>query len=216
MRIDSDWNHYHYTYGEPARTAQVRFDVGCALMPAPNTHATSVRVRIRITDPEQDLDHIVRQHLGAVDCWLVGTIAFADITAFVFQVAAVQAMETHLAALLEQVDAEVHRSDGWSFFEDQVCPQENDWRRITDREQLERLGIDASAPVPVVHGFYGSAKGIAAIHARLQPEGFVGEPLGDRLEMTKTHRPAEVSDITVPLLRLAQQHGCAYDGWRLA
>lgn len=215
MRIDTDWNHYTYAYGDEGRTAVVHFDVGCALMPCPDSHQTTVRIQVRQTEAAHDLRAHLGAHLGPVDCWLVGTMAYADVTVLVLQVEALTAFDAALPAVLAGLDAAVERSPGWSFFEDRICPTEKDWRRITDREQLERLDVDPTVLADVAHSFYGSEKGLGAIHARLVPEGFRGEPAGDRLEMRKDHRPADVSGITLPLMRLARQHGCAYDGWRI-
>lgn len=220
MRRDADWNHYTYRYaaGEETRDAHVRFDVGCALAPCPETHQTTARVRVR--GPAADLEAQLPELLADIDCWLVGVLRYAGVTAFVFQVedeGGFAAAEPALVAAAPGPVA-IERSPGWSFFEDRVCPSETDWQRIQDREQLERLeaaGVDLHAEIEVLHGFYGGARALEALHEALLAEDFRRHAQeARRLEVLRTHRLADVSSVSVALARFARTRGVAYDGWR--
>jgi len=219
MRRDADWNHYDYRYdpedGHGYRTAHIRFDVGCALMPAPDTHATTVRIDV----PEEqapDLDELLWK-LGD-GAWWVGEERFAGRYVAVLQTDDADGVEREAQGLAGTLPLVVRRSAGWDYFEDRVCPSEHAWRRITDREQLERLGgTDLEGPRPIAHAFYGGASGLTKLRERLLAEGFTAtsSDATDRLVLLKDHAPNAVSEVSVPLLRLARQHGCAYDGWSL-
>jgi glycerophosphoryl diester phosphodiesterase len=219
MRRDADWNHYDYRYdpgdGHGPRTAHVRFDVGCALMPIPDSHGTTLRLDVS-EEQGPALDEVLWALSDAA--WWVGEERFAGRYVAVLQVEDADAVEAEARQLAADLPLTARRSAGWEYFEDRVCPSEHAWRRITDREQLERLGgTELDAPRPVAHAFYGSASGLAKVRARLLGEGFVDASgdATDRLVLHKEHTPATVSEVSVPLLRLARQHGCAYDGWSL-
>lgn len=218
MRRDADWNHYDYRYEPPEgtgpRTATVRFDVGCAVMPTPDHHGTTLRVVVGEGDAAA-LDEVLWQVSDAA--WWVGEERFAGQYVAVLQVEDADGVEAELERLRGELRLRCLRSAGWDYFADRVCPSEHAWRRITDREQLERLGgIDLQAPRTVSHAFYGGASGLARLQERLVTEGFTGAlEGGDRLVVTREHAPASVSEVSVPLMRLAAQYGCAYDGWSL-
>lgn len=219
MRVGSDWNHYAYTYGEGQR-AEVRFDLELALLPAPATHQRCVRICLH--GPVADFEPRLAEVLEGVDCWLVGVLQYAGVTAFVLQVEDAVAFDARRPAVEAVAPAPLalEHSHGWGFFDDRVCPSEADWRRITDREQVERLqrtGVDVRAEGPVTHAFYGSAGGLRRIAERLALEDFETLSLsGDRLVVRGVHSLAEVSSRTVPLARLARSAGAAYDGWRVS
>jgi hypothetical protein len=216
MRRDDDWNHYTYRYdpgdGQP-RTAHVRFDVGCALAPTPGSHSTTLRLAV----PEEQAEALVAALPALPDAaWWVGEERFAGRFVAVLQVDDADGIEALARAQASGLPLAVQRSAGWDYFEDRVCPNEHGWRRITDREQLERLSIDIASLHRVAHAFYGGASGLGRVQERLLPEGFdlVDSPDG-RLVLAKQHVPAEVSEVSVPLMRLAREHRCAYDGWWL-
>lgn len=216
MRRDADWNTYDYRYEPPdgsgPRTATVRFDVGCAVMPTPDHHGTSLRVMVDQGDAAQ-LDEILWRVSDAA--WWVGEERFRGLYVAVLQVTDAEAVEAEIDGHRGELRVRFQRSAGWDYFADRVCPSEHAWRRITDREQLERLGgIDHDVPRPVRHAFYGAPSGLASLRERLLAEGFEApDTPSDRLVVVKEHTLASVSDISVPLMRLAAQHGCAYDGW---
>jgi len=217
MRRDDDWNHYSYRYdpgdGEP-RTAYVGFDVGCALAPAPGSHGTTLRLLV----PEEHAESLTHGLSALPDtAWWVGEERFAGRFVAVLQVDDADGVEALARERFGGISVVVQRSAGWDYFEDRVCPNEHAWRRITDREQLERLGGDMSMPCRVAHAFFGDAAALGRVQERLLAEGFepVEPAAGERLVLAKEHVPAEVSEVSVPLLRLAREHRCAYDGWWL-
>ena len=129
---------------------------------------------------------------------------------------------SHAAHLVgcTQADVTFERSEGWSFFDDRVCPNELDWRRITDREQLERLraeGVDVAGELMVAHAFYGPRSGLQHVLDRLALEGFESMSWhGNWLVLARTHRLSDASKVSVALLRFSSTLGVAYDGWKLA
>lgn len=219
VRIDSDWNHYTYTYGEPPREAHVRFDVGRALQPCPDTHAQSVRIRVE--GDTEGFEDALASTLTDVDCWLVGVLGFQGGATWVLQVEDRAGFAARRAAVEAAAVGTVQWqvSEGWGFFEDRVCPRERDWQRIADREQVERLatrGIDIHAPQPIRHGFFGDEGALDAIGEVLGPEGFAQDSAsGRQLVLVATHPPVDISSRTVALARLAREHGALYEGWRL-
>jgi hypothetical protein len=217
MRTPDSWNHYAYRYAESGSVARVRFDVDRALQPSPSSHQRCVRVCVH--GSVGDFEAQLLQILAEVDCCFVGVLAYAEITEFVLQVddpvafSAQEARLDHSTACTVRFD----HSQGWDFFDDRICPGETDWRRITDREQLERLaakGTDVRASRAVVHAFFGTHAQLERLAERIRPDGFEVVALeGQRLAVRLVHPLHEVSDLTVPLVRYAASLGVAYDGW---
>lgn len=206
MERRADWNHYAYTYGEgdDAREARVAFDVMAAVMGVEGRHT------LRILAPEGTaLDGL----LETVDGLHVGTLHYAGKVEWVV---ACDGLDESLRASLRAAGASVQLLDGTDYVSDRVTPSPADWRRITDREALERLDLDGDGELRVLHRFVGPEGGLGAIAERLDPEGFervVAD--GEHLTLAHRHPIGRISEITLGLMRLGEAHGVAYDGWVL-
>jgi hypothetical protein len=207
----SDWNHYAYTYGEgeQAREARVEFDVMAAVMPDGAGHT------VRVVADEAESERVL-EVLASVDGLHVGTLHYAGRCEQVLVVQ--QPLSEAVVASLTSAGGQVHQMKGWDYVNDRVAPAPADWRRITDREALQRLDLDGDGELRVLHRFVGAATGLRAVLDRLVPEGFEQvehDPDAERLVLAHRHSMGRISEITVGLLRLSERHGVAYDGWVL-
>lgn len=205
MRVAHDWNHYTYVYGE-GREARVDFDVEAAVLPT-EPGVTGLRVRAAVGA----LDRDGLAALLPAEAWLVGVLTYAEQVEFVVQLPVVFDPQPLVDAGLT-----VETTRGWDYFNDRVCPTPADWRRIQDRETIERLDLDGDGEVRVLHRFYGDAPALERIRARLADEAF--EHVADdatHLTLAHTHPIDDISRITLGLMRLGERLGVAYDGWVL-
>ncbi|MCB9689391.1 MAG: hypothetical protein H6735_30415 [Alphaproteobacteria bacterium] len=197
-----DWNHYRYTYAE-GREAEVAFDVQAAFLPASDRWPHGLRVLLEAEDTEER----VLQALDALDALLVGRLRYAGRLELVLQV-----VDPALVAAVP--GASVEHTPGWDYFQDRVSPSPVDWRRIEDRETVERLGLAADQRVRAIHRFFGDPPALRDVRERLLPEGFEFErDEGRHLAMAHVQPVEHISIITVGLLRLCEQSGVAYEGW---
>lgn len=207
MERRTDWNHYVYRYGEgsDAREARVEFDVMAAITGTDGAHT------VRVIAPEgASLDDA----LATLDGLHVGTLHYAGKVERV--VACAAPLPEAVRTGLEAAGAAVHVLAGTDYVSDRVHPGPADWRRITDREALERLDLDGDGELRVLHRFYGPASGLQAVAERLEPEGFERvDGDGERLTLAHRHPIGRISEITLGLMRLGEGHGVAYDGWVL-
>ncbi|MCA9491906.1 MAG: hypothetical protein KC656_04655 [Myxococcales bacterium] len=210
MREGGDWNHYTYVYGE-GRTARVDFDVEAAVLPSDDSQRG---LRVRWADGSVDrtsLQHV----LDGVDAWLVGKLTYAGTTELVLQLGGSVDADAVVHALA-QTGATTELTAGWDYFNDRVCPTPQDWRRIQDREALERLDIDGDGELRVLHRFYGDDDALERIRERLADEGFeTVESAPSHLTLAHVHPLNDISRITLGLMRLCEPAGVAYDGWVL-
>jgi hypothetical protein len=207
MRVGSDWNHYTYVYGDD-KTARVTFDVEAAVLP---NDAGDRGVRFKTTPP-LTRDELV-EALGGVEVWLVGELHYADAVEFVLQVPPTLTNDDLANSLPGHT---LEWTPGWDYFDDRICPTPADWRRIQDREALDRLDLDLDGVLQILHRFYGDATGLEAIASRLEAEGFATVDRSDtRMTLAHSHPIGDVSRITLGLLRLCEKNGVAYDGWVL-
>jgi len=204
----SDWNHYEYTYGEGA-SARVDFDIMAAVLPD-----EAGRHCLRVVG-DAEAAEAIREALAPVEGRLVGRLRYADKVEWV-------AWTDHEALPAEQADAlqaaggQVQLVPGRDFSTDRVFPTPADWRRIEDREALERLDLDGDGALRVLHRFVGSEAGLKNVAERLAPEQFTEVDRGpERLTLAHEHPIGRISEITLGLLRLGEAHGVAYDGWVL-
>lgn len=204
MRRRGDWNHYTYVYGESAR-ARVDFDVEAALLPQRGG------VSVRVMGPE-GLDLSLLEPLDAL---LVGTLRYAGkVEALLHQEAG--DVDPAVRAALEAAGATVEVHPGWDVFDDRICPSPADWRRIEDRETLERLDLDGDQRLRVLHRFVGAERGLEPLQAQLIQGGMeLVERRGEHLVMAHVHPIGEISAVTVALLTAGEKLGVAYDGWVL-
>jgi regulator of RNase E activity RraB len=228
-----DWNEYHYTFGEPdpaggpGRRATVRFDVALATGFAPPTHQLCARLLLEPITPELPLDAFeagLDALLAPVDCLLVGVLTYGATRELVFQVEDDGAFREREPALIAAAPApaRVLRVDGWAFFNDRVCPTEDDWRGIMDREAVDRClaeGADPEVAHDVEHCFYGADEALSRLAADLASVG-IAAVKADPRRLTVAHRQAldveGINEVTRVLLRMSRMHGVGYDGWRLA
>jgi hypothetical protein len=209
MRIDSDWNHYDYTYGE-GQHATTHFHVGSAVFSDPGLpHGARV---IFAAPFEQDAFLAMVQD---VDGRLVGRMEYAGKVEMVAALAEADGLEPARSAI-EAAGGTIELTDGWGYFDSRVCPSAADWRRIEDREALERLDLDGDGELRILHRFFGGAEALERVWERLEPEGFASVERGDdRMTLAHRHPIADISRITVGLQRLCERAGIAYDGWVL-
>jgi len=206
MHRRPDWNHYSYVYGED-QAARVEFDVEAAALP---TDPALQGLRFVIDEANEEA---LLELLAPVDGLHVGRLCYQGQCEHVLQASADVDLPT---AAIEALGGAIQRTSGWDYFNDRVCPQPADWRRIEDREALERLDLDGDGELRVLHRFYGDAKDLDTIGGRLEPEGFEEvERTDDRLTLAHLHPIGDISRITVGLLRLCERGGVAYDGWVL-
>ena len=145
MKRRSDWNYYSYRYGE-GQEATVHFDVQAALV-APSSHVHCVRVVV--PDGTGTFETALMELLAEVDGLLVGIMHYGGQTEFVLQVEHHHAVVPHEGSLIER-GAALQHCPGWDYFDDRVCPTDLDWRRITDREAIDRLvrsGVSPDEPM---------------------------------------------------------------------
>lgn len=198
-----DWNHYRYTYAE-GREAEVAFDVQAAFLPASDRWPHGVRLLL----DEEEAEAGVLDALEALDALLVGRLRYAGRLELVLQVG-------DRAQLGELPRARVEHTPGWDYFQDRVSPSPIDWRRIEDRETVERLGL-TEGDLRAIHGFFGEPTALRTVRERLLPERFEIElEEGRHLAMAHVQPVEHISVVTVGLLRLCEQNGVAYEGWRV-
>ncbi len=210
MERRADWNHYVYVYGEgeAAREARVEFDVMAAVMPGDDG------VTLRVVAPEAQ-EAAVSEVLQPLEGLWVGTMRYAGQVETVVQCPR-GSLDPAIGSALEALGASWQQVDGWAYTNDRIAPTPADWRRIEDREALERLDLDGDGELRVLHRFYGSAAGLKAIEERLADERFTRVDGSDeRLTLAHSHPIGAISEITCGLLRLGEAHGVAYDGWVL-
>jgi len=204
----SDWNHYEYTYGEGAQ-ARVDFDVMAAVVPG-DDGANCLRVVVA----DDGID-AVESLLASVDGRLVGTLRYAGQHEWVVWTD-VRELSDELGRALAAAGAKVAVLGGHDYANDRIFPTPADWRRIEDREALERLDLDGDGALRVLHRFVGPEAGLAAVAERLAPEAFTEVETGpERRVLAHEHPIGQISDITLGLMRLCEAHGVAYDGWVL-
>ncbi|MEZ4317624.1 MAG: hypothetical protein R3F61_08965 [Myxococcota bacterium] len=207
MIVRDDWNHYTYVYGDD-RTATIAFDVAAAVF-SEDHFAHGVRV---VT--EGDLASI-EAALDGADALLVGRLTYGDRRELVLQVADLASF-AEARSRVEALGATVHDTPGWGYFDERVCPTPADWRRIQDRETLERLDLDGNGALRVLHRFFGDDAALDAIGSRLEAEGFAPVERSERrMALAHEHPLDDVSRITIGLMRLSEHHGAVYDGWVL-
>lgn len=210
MREGSDWNHYTYVYGE-GKAARVDFDIEAAVLP---TDDSLQGLRVRWTDSAVDRTTLSRI-LDADDAWLVGRLTYADQQELVLQVEGSRDLGS-LVGALEQAGATVERTKGWDYFNDRVVPTPQDWRRIQDREALERLDLDHDGELRVLHRMVGPSASLDRLVDRLDDEGFeLVARDGEHLTLAHAHPIGDISRITLGLMRICEPLGVAYDGWVL-
>ncbi len=215
MRENDSWNHYTYVYGatedQPGRTARVEFDIEAAVLPSDDSMQG---LRVRWADGTIEAAELVHI-LDAVEAWLVGKLHYHDTRELVLQVDGDVDLADTVRAL-EQAGATVEKTRGWDYFNDRVCPTPADWRRIQDRETLERLDLDGDGELRVLHRMVGPVESLNAISERLESEGFEEvDREGEHLTLAHVHPIADISRITLGLMRLCEPKGVAYDGWVL-
>jgi hypothetical protein len=221
MRSGAAWSGYSYRYGLDQRTAEVRFDLAFATGAAPPTHLTTIR--LVVVGDGQAFEAALPSLLAEVDCLLVGILRYGSTTEFVLQVEDVAGFAEREAALTAEAGAlHVHRSAGWDYFDDRVCPREHDWQRITDRETAEALvaaGADPLAHHVLEHAVVGGPDELRRLADDLTSAGFPPPTLdGRRLVVRRTQPldPREISEVSVMLGAQCRLRGLVYDGWRLA
>jgi len=208
MERRSDWNHYEYVYGEGAR-ARVDFDVMAAVLPDDEGKNC---LRVVCAD---DMVPAVEGALAAVEGRLVGTLAYAGQQEWVVWTD----LEQVPASLGSRVGVQAQLVPGRDYTADRVFPDPADWRRIEDREAIQRLGLldlDGDGILRVLHRFVGSEAALGAIAERLASESFTPVDRGDgRMTLAHEHPIERISEITLGLQRLSEARGVAYDGWVL-
>lgn len=210
MREGSDWNHYTYVYGE-GRQARVDFDLEAAVLP---TDDSLQGLRVRWEEGSVDRTCIL-QVLGSVDAWLVGRMAYAGQQELVLQLPG-DHDPTSLLTRLRELGTTAELTKGWDYFDDRIAPTPQDWRRIQDREALERLDLDGDGELRVLHRLVGSPAALDRIVERLVAEGFEEVAReGEHLTLAHLHPIHDISRITLGLMRLCEPLGIAYDGWVL-